>query len=49
MKAAHPYEEVAYDVVNLSNDHPGIGSGIIGELPEAMNENDFLAQVKKNF
>ena len=32
MKAAHPYEEVAYDVVNLSNKHPQIGSGIIGEF-----------------
>ena len=30
MKTAHPYEEVAYDVVALSNKHQGIGSGVIG-------------------
>ena len=30
--AAHPYEEVAYDVISLANKHQGIGCGIIGEL-----------------
>src|SRR5574338_566746 len=49
MKASHPYEEVAYDVVDLSNDHSGIGSGITGDLPNAMKETDFLAQIKKIF
>jgi dinuclear metal center YbgI/SA1388 family protein len=49
MKAAHPYEEVAYDVVALSNTHQHIGSGVIGELPEAANESDFLRQVKGVF
>jgi dinuclear metal center YbgI/SA1388 family protein len=49
MKASHPYEEVAYDVVDLSNDHSGVGSGITGDLPNAMNETDFLAQIKKIF
>jgi dinuclear metal center YbgI/SA1388 family protein len=35
---AHPYEEVAYDMVSLSNLHQGTGSGIIGKIdpvPEA--------------
>ena len=36
MKTAHPYEEVAYDIAALSNKHPEIGSGVIGELPEAV-------------
>jgi dinuclear metal center YbgI/SA1388 family protein len=49
MIAAHPYEEVAYDVVDLANDHPGIGAGLIGELPQAMPEKDFLAFVKQQF
>jgi dinuclear metal center YbgI/SA1388 family protein len=49
MKAAHPYEEPAYDVVRLSNTHPGIGSGIIGELPEPVPEKEFLAHLKKVF
>ncbi len=49
MKAAHPYEEVAYDIMNLANRHPGIGSGIIGELTEPMDETAFLGYVKKIF
>ncbi|MBL7725855.1 MAG: Nif3-like dinuclear metal center hexameric protein [Chitinophagaceae bacterium] len=49
MKEAHPYEEVAYDVVNLSNAHPGIGSGIVGELPSSVDEKQFLSLVKQLF
>lgn len=49
MKAAHPYEEVAYDIVPLNNPHPGIGSGIIGEIPEAMDEKTFLTRLKSIF
>jgi dinuclear metal center YbgI/SA1388 family protein len=45
---AHPYEEVAYDLYSISNKHQQIGSGMIGELSEEMNENDFLAHVKKS-
>ena len=46
---SHPYEEVAYDIVQLSNDHQHIGSGMIGLLPEPLEEKDFLLQLKKNF
>ena len=49
MKAAHPYEEVAYDIVPLSNDHPGIGSGIVGQLSEPMEESLFLEKIKAVF
>ncbi|HXD77440.1 MAG TPA: Nif3-like dinuclear metal center hexameric protein [Puia sp.] len=42
MIAAHPYEEVAYDLVPLVNPHPGIGAGLIGELPDSMEEAGFL-------
>ena len=49
MKAAHPYEEVAYDVAGLSNLHQQIGSGIVGELENPMDESSFLDLVKKTF
>jgi len=49
LRTAHPYEEVAYDVVNLANTHPGIGSGLVGELPEALPEDIFLKQLKQAF
>jgi hypothetical protein len=49
LKSAHPYEEVAYDVVSLSNNHQSIGSGAIGEWPEAINEKQFLSKVKGVF
>ena len=49
MKAAHPYEEVAYDVVALSNSHQYTGSGVVGELPESLDEKVFLSQVKEIF
>lgn len=47
--AVHPYEEVAYDVVDLANSHPGIGSGLLGELPDLLEEKDLLALVKQQF
>ncbi|MBA2612764.1 MAG: Nif3-like dinuclear metal center hexameric protein [Bacteroidetes bacterium] len=43
----HPYEEVAYDIYSIANKHLQIGSGMIGELDKEMNEDDFLAHVKK--
>lgn len=49
MKLAHPYEEVAYDVVNLDNDLQEVGSGLLGELPDELPENDFLQLLKDRF
>ncbi len=46
LQTAHPYEEVAYDIVSLDNRHPRVGSGMIGELTEPMNETDFLQHLK---
>ncbi len=43
----HPYEEVAYDIVSLENTHQEVGMGMVGELEKAMNEDDFLNQLKK--
>ncbi|HMK27815.1 MAG TPA: Nif3-like dinuclear metal center hexameric protein [Chitinophagaceae bacterium] len=49
MKAVHPYEEVAYEVISLSNSDQSIGSGVIGEWPESINEKQFLRKVKEVF
>ncbi len=49
MKVAHPYEEVAYDILPLTNTHGGIGAGIVGLLPEAMEEGAFLSRLKSVF
>jgi putative NIF3 family GTP cyclohydrolase 1 type 2 len=49
MVAAHPYEEVAYDLVDLANAHPGVGSGLIGELPEPLEEGVFLEKIRQVF
>lgn len=39
---SHPYEEVAYDWVQLQNDHSAVGSGLIGVLPEPLDEKGVL-------
>jgi dinuclear metal center YbgI/SA1388 family protein len=45
MVAAHPYEEVAYDLVPLANVQPGVGAGLVGELPLPVKEEAFLEQL----
>ena len=45
--AHHPYEEVAYEILSLENEHQHIGLGMIGQLPAPMEEKDFLLYVKK--
>ncbi|TSJ43502.1 Nif3-like dinuclear metal center hexameric protein [Mucilaginibacter corticis] len=44
---AHPYEEVAYDLYNLTNQHQQVGSGMIGELEHAMDAEEFLYHLKE--
>jgi hypothetical protein len=46
---AHPYEEVAYDFIALSNHFQEVGSGLIGELKEETDETDFLQLLKAKF
>lgn len=46
---AHPYEEVAYDIISLDNSLCSIGSGLVGELPEGKEESAFLSQIKTAF
>ncbi len=45
----HPYEEVAYDLYPITNSHPQVGSGMLGELETPMPEQDFLNHVKNVF
>ncbi len=49
MITAHPYEEVAYDLVPLANTYSGVGSGLVGELAAPMEERAFLDFVKETF
>lgn len=46
LKDNHPYEEVAYELIALSNAATDIGAGMLGELPEAMSETDALQLIK---
>ena len=45
--AAHPYEEVAYDIYKLENRSERLGAGIIGDLAEPADEMDFLKNLKE--
>ena len=45
MRAAHPYEEVAFDVYAVEQDARTVGYGAIGTLPEAEPLDAFLARV----
>lgn len=49
LKAAHPYEEVAYQIVQLENENQYSGLGMFGEFAEEMNEQEFLSFVKEKF
>ena len=45
MEAAHPYEEVAYDVFRLENGGPKRGIGRIGQLAQPVSMAQFLEHV----
>lgn len=47
--AVHPYEEPAYDLYPLANEWNAAGSGIVGTLPEEMEEEEFLYLLKDIF
>ncbi len=49
MTAAHPYEEVAYDIYPLDNSDPRRGMGLIGRLEHPMDEEVFLSFLKDRF
>lgn len=47
LRTTHPYEEPAFDLYPLDNRHPGVGSGMIGELDQALPEEEFLSHIKQ--
>ncbi len=49
MHQAHPYEEVAFDVIALENDNQQIGSGMLGELETPISEPALLELLKEKF
>lgn len=49
LKQAHPYEEVAYYLSELSNSNQEVGSGMVGYLESPMNSTDFLQHLKDQF
>jgi len=46
MIEAHPYEEVAYDIYALENNHNEVGSGMLGNLETELDFEAFLNQLK---
>lgn len=49
MIKAHPYEEVAYDILSLGNYLSDAGSGMIGDLPTAVSETQLLHDIRSAF
>ncbi len=49
LEASHPYEEVAYDIVDLANTESRTGAGVIGDLSSPLAETEFLTLVKEIF
>ncbi|GAB1856741.1 Nif3-like dinuclear metal center hexameric protein [Flavobacteriaceae bacterium MHTCC 0001] len=43
---AHSYEEVAYEIITIENKNQQIGMGMVGELPQALTETEFLEHLK---
>ncbi len=48
MVSAHPYEEVAHELVALENEVKSIGSGLICEFREPMPQSEFLKHLKNS-
>lgn len=44
---AHPYEEVAYEVITLNNDNQQIGMGMIGTFENALTNEEFLKLLRE--
>ncbi|HEX8427061.1 Nif3-like dinuclear metal center hexameric protein [Hymenobacter sp.] len=47
LRQAHPYEEVAYEIIKLENSNQEVGSGMVGELPVALSPQEFRANLKQ--
>ncbi len=49
LRSAHPYEEPAFDLIPLANRWEQVGLGVVGNLPEPMDEVAVLQQIKEVF
>ena len=49
LKQSHPYEEVAYYLQELKNVQKNVGSGLIGNLPDSVSENELLGLLQSKF
>tara|TARA_B100000767_G_scaffold274456_1_gene307496 strand:+ start:1122 stop:2216 length:1095 start_codon:yes stop_codon:yes gene_type:complete len=45
----HPYEEISYAWLEMSNSSRDIGFGVIGELETALSDKDFIKKIKEVF
>jgi len=46
--SAHPYEEIAYGLIDIEVANTQIGSGLVGELKNPLDEKSFLKLLKTN-
>lgn len=49
LRKAHPYEEVAYDIIPLVNSNQELGAGLVGELEKPLKETAFLKKLAQTF
>ncbi len=49
MRSAHKYEEIAFDLIDLSNELQLTGSGLIGEFSNPVSEIDCLKLISNKF
>ena len=49
LKKSHPYEEVAYYITALENEHQDVGSGMVGELASTIPIETFMNLLKEQF
>lgn len=49
MIAAHPYEEIAFGILELQNKDKTIGAGLIGSLKDTTSEKEFFERLKTTF
>ncbi len=46
LRNSHPYEEIAYGLINIEIPNNTLGAGLVGKLPNAISENNFLKLLK---
>lgn len=49
LRASHPYEEIAYDLLSLDNPNNQVGAGLVGELEQPVEESVFLKKLSVLF